>query len=141
MGFIKEFKEFAMKGNVVDLAVGVIIGGAFGKIVSSLVNDVIMPPISLVLGDKGFTDLYFSLDGKTYESLVKAKEAGAPIFAYGNFLQTIIDFAILALIIFLMIKGINSMKKKQEAAAAPAGPPELSLSEKLLIEIRDSLKK
>ncbi len=140
MGFIKEFKEFAMKGNVVDLAVGVIIGGAFGKIVSSMVNDIIMPPVSLVLGDKGFTDLYYALDGKTYESLVKAKEAGAPIFAYGSFLQTVIDFAILAFIIFLMIKGINSMKKKEEAAA-PATPPEPTVSEKLLMEIRDSLKK
>ncbi len=140
MGFIKEFKEFAMKGNVVDLAVGVIIGGAFGKIVSSMVNDIIMPPISLVLGDKGFTDLYYALDGKTYESLASARTAGAPIFAYGSFIQTVIDFTILAFIIFLMIKGINTLKKKEEAAA-PAPAPEPTVSEKLLMEIRDALKK
>lgn len=136
MGFIKEFKEFAMKGNVVDLAVGVIIGGAFGKIVSSMVNDIIMPPVSLFLGEKGFTDLFYALDGKTYQNLAAAKEAGIPILAYGSFVQTVIDFTILAIIIFLMIKGINSMKKKEEAAA-----PEPTASEKLLTEIRDALKK
>jgi len=141
MGFIKEFKEFAMKGNAVDLAVGVIIGGAFGKIVSSLVNDIIMPPISLALGDKGFTEIFYALDGKTYESIVKAKEAGAPIFAIGNFFQTVLDFTILALIIFLMIKAINRMKKKDEENTAPEGPPEPTATEKLLTEIRDSLKK
>jgi len=139
MGFMKEFKEFAMKGNVVDLAVGVIIGGAFGKIVGSLVNDVIMPPVSIFLGDKGFVDKFYALNGKVYESLAKAKEDGAPVFAYGNFIQTILDFAILALVIFLMVKAINKMKKKEEAAPAPA--PEPTTTEKLLTEIRDSLKK
>ncbi len=139
MGFIKEFKEFAMKGNVVDLAVGVIIGGAFGKIVSSMVNDIIMPPISLVLGDKGFTELFYALNGKVYPNLIAAKADGAPILAYGSFIQTVIDFTILAIIIFLMIKGINSMKKKEEVAAAV--DPEPTTSEKLLMEIRDSLKK
>ncbi len=137
MGFVKEFKEFAIKGNVMDMAVGVIIGAAFSKIVSSLVNDIIMPPVSLILGDKGFTEFFYALDGKTYESLAKAKEAGAPVLAYGNFIQIIIDFTILAIVIFLMIKGINSMKKKEAAAA----PPEPTASEKLLMEIRDSLKK
>jgi len=141
MGFVKEFKEFAMKGNVVDLAVGVIIGGAFGKIVSSMVNDIIMPPISLALGDKGFTELFFALDGKVYDSIAKAKEAGAPILAYGNFLQIVLDFIILAFIIFLMIKGINNLKKKEEAVAAPPAAPEPTTSEKLLTEIRDALKK
>jgi large conductance mechanosensitive channel len=139
MGFIKEFKEFAMKGNVVDLAVGVIIGGAFGKIVSSMVNDIIMPPVSLILGDKGFTELFYALDGKKYESMAAATAAGAPVFAYGNFIQTVIDFAILAFIIFLMIKGINKMKKKE--AEAPAAAPEPTESEKLLAEIRDLLRK
>jgi large conductance mechanosensitive channel len=139
MGFIKEFKEFAMKGNVVDLAVGVIIGGAFGKIVSSMVNDIIMPPVSLILGDKGFTELFYALDGKKYESMAAATAVGAPVFAYGNFIQTVIDFAILAFIIFLMIKGINKMKKKE--AEAPAAAPEPTESEKLLAEIRDLLRK
>ncbi len=139
MSFIKEFKAFAMKGNVVDMAVGVIIGGAFGKIISSMVNDLIMPPISLVLGDKGFTEFYYALDGKTYETLAKAKEAGAPILAYGNFLQILIDFTILAFLIFLMVKGVNSMKKKE--AEAPSVSAEPTATEKLLTEIRDSLKK
>lgn len=141
MGFVKEFKEFAMKGNVVDLAVGVIIGGAFGKIVSSLVNDIIMPPISLVLGEKGFTEWFYALDGKKYESLAKARELGAPVFAIGSFTQTVVDFIILAFIIFLMIKGINYVKKKDEKEAAAAPPPEPTTTEKLLMEIRDSLKK
>ncbi len=139
MSFLKEFKAFAIKGNVVDMAIGVIIGGAFGKIVGSVVNDIIMPPISLVLGNKGFTELFYALDGKIYDNLAKAKEAGAPILAYGNFIQIIIDFAILAFIIFMMVKGINSMKKKEEEAPAPVAEP--TISEKLLTEIRDSLKK
>jgi large conductance mechanosensitive channel len=136
MGFIKEFKEFAIKGNVVDMAVGVIIGAAFGKIVSSVVNDIIMPPLSLVVGNKGFTEFFYALNGQKYESLAKAKEAGAPVLAYGNFLQTTIDFILLATIIFLMIKGINSIKKKEAIVI-----PEPTASEKLLMEIRDSLKK
>ena len=139
MSFITEFKAFAMKGNVVDMAVGVIIGGAFGKIISSMVNDLIMPPVSLFLGDKGFTEFYYALDGKTYENLTKAKEAGAPILAYGNFIQILIDFTILAFLIFLMVKGINSMKKKE--AEAPPAPVEPTTTEKLLTEIRDALKK
>ena len=138
MSFIKEFKAFAIKGNVVDMAIGVIIGGAFGKIVSSMVSDIIMPPVSLVLGDKGFTEFFYALDGKTYESLAKAREAGAPILAYGNFIQILIDFTILAFIIFLMVKGINSLKKKEEETPVA---PEPTTTEKLLTEIRDSLKK
>ncbi|WP_129714933.1 large conductance mechanosensitive channel protein MscL [Pedobacter sp. SYP-B3415] len=145
MGFIKEFKEFAIKGNVVDLAVGVIIGGAFGKIVQSLVNDLIMPPISLLIGDKGFTNFYVPLNAKVraaYEanqalSLEEAKKLG-PVFAWGNFATEVINFLILAFIIFLMVKAINSLKRKEEAAPTiPAAPPR---EEVLLTEIRDLLK-
>lgn len=138
MGFMSEFKTFALKGNVVDLAVGVIIGAGFQKIVSSLVSDIIMPPISRLLGDKGFIDKFISLDGKTYTSLAKAKELGAPVFAYGNFIQTILDFVILAFIIFMMVKAINSLKRKEEEKPVPTEP---TTTEKLLMEIRDSLKK
>ncbi|MFS8617585.1 MAG: large-conductance mechanosensitive channel protein MscL [Solitalea sp.] len=138
MGFIKEFKEFAIKGNVIDLAVAVVIGGAFGKIVTSLVNDIIMPPIGLLLGDADFTSLFIPLDGNQYESLEAAAEAAAPVLAYGSFIQTVIEFLIIALAIFTVIKGINSLKKKKEAE--PAAPPAPTPSEKLLEEIRDLLK-
>jgi large conductance mechanosensitive channel len=108
MGFIKEFKEFAMKGNVMDMAVGVIIGGAFGKIVTSLVNDVLMPVISLVTGGIDFTNLFVNLSDDTkYKTLAEAQEAGASLLAYGQFIQNIIDFVIVAFCIFLMIKGMN----------------------------------
>ena len=139
MGFISEFKEFAMKGNVMDMAVGVIIGGAFGKIVSSLVEDIIMPLVSLATGGVSFTDLFCSLDGSAYKTLAEAKEAGAAVFAYGQFIQNIIDFLIIALCIFLMIKGMNKLSRKKEVPeepAAPAGPTQ----EELLAEIRDLLK-
>lgn len=139
MGFIKEFKEFAIKGNVIDLAVAVVIGGAFGKIVTSLVNDIVMPPIGLLLGGTDFASLFIPLDGNQYESLDAAKEAAAPVIAYGSFIQTIIEFLIIALAIFLVIKGINSFKRKKEAAPA-AAPPAPTPSEKLLEEIRDLLK-
>lgn len=138
MGFLKEFKEFAIRGNVVDLAVGVIIGGAFGKIVTSIVNDIMMPPIGLLMQGKNFSELFWSLDGNEYESIVKAKEAGAPILAYGPFLQTVIDFTIVAFCVFLLVKGINKLKKKEPEK--PATPPEPSSEEKLLTEIRDLLK-
>jgi large conductance mechanosensitive channel len=138
MGFIKEFKEFAMKGNVMDMAVGVIIGGAFGKIVTSLVNDVLMPLVSLGTGGIDFTDLFINLGEGNYSTLAAAKEAGAAVFAYGQFIQNIIDFIIIAFCIFLMIKGMNKLKKKEEPAPeAPAGPTQ----EELLAEIRDLLKK
>lgn len=117
MKFIKEFKEFAVKGNVIDLAVGVIIGGAFGKIVSSLVNDIFMPVISLLTGGANIGSLYLPLNGQNYASLEAAKEAGAAVLNYGQFLQNIIDFLIIAFCIFLFVKGINKMKKP---AAAPA---------------------
>ena len=140
MGFISEFKEFAVKGNVMDMAVGVIIGGAFGKIVTSLVNDVIMPVVSLCTGGIDFTNLFVNLSDDTkYATLAAAQEAGASVFAYGQFIQNIIDFLIIALCIFLMIKGMNKLMKKK--AEEPAPEPEPTAEEKLLTEIRDLLKK
>ena len=137
MGFIKEFKEFAMKGNVMDMAVGVIIGGAFGKIVSSLVDDILMPLIGKATGGVSFTDLFVNLGDGEYSTLAAAKEAGAAVFAYGQFIQNIIDFLIIAFCVFLMIKGVNKLKKEEPAEpAAPAGPTQ----EELLAEIRDLLK-
>ena len=142
MGFFKEFKEFAVKGNVMDMAVGVIIGGAFGKIVSSLVNDIIMPLVGKAVGNVSFTDLFINLSNDTkYETLKAAQEAGVSVFAYGQFIQNIIDFLIIALCIFLMIKAINKTKKKEEPAPEPAAPAEPSEDIKLLTEIRDLLKK
>ena len=141
MGFFKEFKEFAVKGNVMDMAVGVIIGGAFGKIISSLVNDIIMPLVGKAIGNVSFTDLFINLTDDThYETLQAAKDAGVAVFAYGQFIQTIIDFLIVALCIFLMVKAINKAKKKEEPAPEPA-PAEPSEDIKLLTEIRDLLKK
>ena len=139
MGFIKEFKEFAVKGNVMDMAVGVIIGGAFGKIVTSLVNDVLMPLIGKLTGGVSFVDLFVNLGEGNYTTLAAAKEAGAAVFAYGQFIQNIIDFIIIAFCIFLMIKGMNKLNRKKEEPApeAPAGPTQ----EELLTEIRDLLKK
>jgi large conductance mechanosensitive channel len=139
MGVLKEFKEFAVKGNVVDLAVGVIIGAAFGKIVTSVVNDLIMPPIGLIMKGKNFSDMFYALDGKTYNSLVKAKEAGAPILAYGNFIQALLDFLIIAFAIFVMIKMINRFRIKEKNN--PEDPVAPTTEEKLLTEIRDLLKK
>lgn len=144
MGLIKEFKEFAMRGNVMDMAVGVIIGGAFGKIVSSLVDDVIMPLVGKAVGNVDFTSLFINLSDDTkYDSLAAAKEAGASVFAYGQFIQNTVDFIIVAFCIFLMLKGINKLmslkKKKEEEAAAPEAPKGPT-QEELLAEIRDLLK-
>jgi len=137
---LKEFKEFAMRGNVIDLAVGIIIGAAFGKIVTSLVNDIIMPPIGLILGNVDFSDLFVNLDmSKSFASVAEAEAAGAPIIKYGLFINTIIDFTIVAFAIFLVIRGINKFKRKQEAAPPPPPPPPTT-EEKLLAEIRDLLK-
>jgi len=140
MGLLKEFKEFAVKGNVIDLAVGVIIGGAFGKIVSSFVNDVIMPPIGLLLGGVDFKDLQMVLkEASTSEA---GEEIAAVTLNYGMFIQNVVDFVIVAFVIFLAIKGVNKMnKKKEEAPAPPPAPPAPTTSEKLLEEIRDLLKK
>lgn len=139
MGFIKEFKEFAVKGNVVDMAVGVIIGGAFGKIVSSFVSDVIMPPIGVLLGGVDFSNLKWTL--KAAEIVDGVETASAVTLNYGNFIQSTVDFLIVALVIFLFIKGINKLKKKEEEKPAPAPePPAPSKEEILLTEIRDLLK-
>jgi large conductance mechanosensitive channel len=116
---LKEFKEFALRGNVIDLAIGIIIGGAFGAIVSSLVNDVIMPPIGLILARVNFADLFVALDGKQYVSLEAAKAVGAPIIKYGMFLNTLINFVIIAFVIFLVVRQINKLAKPKEAPAVP----------------------
>ncbi len=121
MSFFEEFKKFALRGNVVDMAVGVIIGGAFGKIVTSIVNDVIMPPIGLLTGGVDFANLFVSLNGQQYATLEAAKKAGAPVIAYGTFINTIIDFVIVALVIFVIISQINKMK----APEAPQPDPRL----------------
>ncbi|OGB95724.1 MAG: large-conductance mechanosensitive channel protein, partial [Burkholderiales bacterium RIFCSPLOWO2_12_FULL_67_210] len=141
-GMMQEFKEFAVKGNVIDLAVGVIIGGAFGKIVGSLVDDVIMPIVGSIFGSLDFSNLYLAL-GKVPEgtapTLAAMKAAGIPTLAYGSFISVALNFLILAFIIFMMVKQINRLKKTEAPApAAPAAPPEDVL---LLREIRDSLKK
>lgn len=140
MSIAKEFKEFAVKGNVIDLAVGVIIGGAFGKIVASLVGDVIMPVISAILGDLDFSQLFVALghvpEG-TEMTLAALRKAGVPVLAYGSFITVVINFVILAFIIFMMVRQINRLKRKEEAKpAAPAPTPEDVL---LLREIRDHL--
>jgi len=116
----KEFKEFAMRGNVLDMAVGIIMGAAFGKIVTSFVGDVLMPPIGVILGKVDFSDLYLNLSGTAYPNLAAAKAAGAPTLNYGVFLNTVIDFVIVAFSIFLLIKQVNRLMKKPEPAAAPA---------------------
>jgi len=131
MGMLREFKEFAVKGNMIDMAVGIIIGAAFGKVVSSLVKDVLMPPLGILIGGVDFTDLAFTL---------KAAAAGAEAVTlnYGAFIQTVVDFLIVAFAIFVAIKVINTLKRKEEAA--PATPPKPSNEERLLTEIRDLLK-
>ena len=138
MGIVSEFKAFAMRGSVVDLAVGIIIGIAFGTIVTSLVNDVIMPPIGLLLGKVNFSDLFVDLSGKGYSSLAAAKAAGAPVIAYGAFINTIINFIIIALVVFLIVRMLTTMMKKEEKEAPPAPP---SKEVQLLTEIRDALRK
>lgn len=135
---LQEFKQFAMKGNVVDMAVGIIIGAAFGKIISSLVSDVVMPPIGLLMGNVDFSQLYINLSESEYASLTAAQEAGAATINYGVFINQVINFLIIAFAIFMVIKGMNSMKKKEEEA--PAEPPKPSPEAELLTEIRDSLR-
>ena len=138
MGLAKEFKEFALRGNVVDLAVGVIIGAAFGKIVTSMIDDIIMPIVGKVIGNVDFSNLYVALSDKVTPglSLVEAKKLG-PVLAWGNFVSVLINFAILALIIFMMIKAINKLKAKEATKPAPGPTPD----QKLLAEIRDALVK
>ncbi|HEX9792596.1 MAG TPA: large-conductance mechanosensitive channel protein MscL [Planctomycetota bacterium] len=139
MSLVKEFKAFAMRGNVMDMAVGIIIGAAFGKIIASFVKDVLMPPLGLLMGNVDFSQLFYPLDGKVYETLTLAQAAGAPSLNYGAFIQTVVDFLIVAFAIFMVIKAMNSAKKKE--AAAPAAPPKPTVEETLLGEIRDLLKK
>jgi large conductance mechanosensitive channel len=136
---LKEFKEFAMKGNVLDMAIGVIIGGAFGKIVSSLVSDVLMPPLGLLMGKVDFSSLFIDLSQTSPASLAAAKAAGAPTLNYGVFLQSVFDFIIIAFVIFMLVKQVNRFKKEAPAAPPPP-PPAPTNEEKLLAEIRDLLK-
>jgi len=136
---LKEFKEFAMKGNVLDMAIGVIIGGAFGKIVSSMVSDVLMPPIGLLMGKVDFSSLFIDLSQTSPPSLAAAKAAGAPTLNYGVFLQSVFDFLIIAFVIFMLVKQVNRFKQQAPPPAPPA-PPEPTNEEKLLTEIRDLLK-
>ena len=135
---LKEFKEFAMRGNVVDMAVGIIIGAAFGSIVKSLVDDVIMPPIGMAIGGIDFSNLFINLSGGEYQSLADAQAAGAATVNYGVFLNNVFSFLIVAFAVFLLVKGINSMKRKEEEK--PAAPPKPSDEVVLLTEIRDALK-
>jgi len=135
---LKEYRDFINRGNVVDLAVAVIIGLAFGAVVNSLVNDIVMPPIGLLLGGVDFSSIFISLTGQSYPSLVAAKEAGAATLNIGVFLNAVINFLIISFVIFLVVRQINKMKRVEEATPAP--PPEPSAEEKLLVEIRDLLK-
>jgi large conductance mechanosensitive channel len=138
MSVIKEFKAFAMRGNVIDLAVGIVIGGAFGKIIASFVSDILMPPIGVLLGGVNFTDLSLKLKDAVVDA-EGVETAAAVTLNYGNFIQTTVDFMIIAFAIFMVVKAMNSMKKKE--AEAPAAPPAPTKEEVLLTEIRDLLKK
>jgi large conductance mechanosensitive channel len=133
--WVTEFREFAMKGNVVDMAIGIILGAAFGKIVTSLVNDVVMPPIGLLTGNMDFSQLFINLGDTSYESLEAATAAGAPVIKYGAFINSVLDFVIVAASIFVAVRAMNRLRKKEEAK-----PPEPSAQEKLLTEIRDLLR-
>lgn len=136
MSVLKEFREFAMRGNVIDLAVGVIIGGAFQKIVDSLVKDMVMPVVGRLLGGVDFRHLYLNLGNATYETMEAAEKAGAPLFKYGSFINAVVDFLIVAMAIFVAVKAINHLRRNDQAAA-PATPEDIVL----LREIRDGLKK
>jgi large conductance mechanosensitive channel len=135
---LNEFKAFAMRGNVIDMAVGIIIGAAFGRIVSSFVNDVIMPPIGLLMGNVDFSNLYLDLGGGNFATLAAAEEAGAPIIKYGLFVNSVIDFVIVAFAIFMVIRSLNKLKKKE--AEAPPAPAKPSAEAELLAEIRDAIR-
>lgn len=139
MGIMKEFQEFALRGNVVDMAVGIIIGGAFGTIVKSLVDDIIMPPVGMLLGGIDFTNIFTTLKGESASTLAAAKEAGAVTMNWGVFFNSVFSFLIVAFCVFMLVKAMNSAKKRleEEQAEAPAEPPR---QEVLLEEIRDALK-
>ena len=137
MGFFADFKASLMKGDVLSLATAVVIGGAFGKIVGSAVDDVIMPIVGLLTGGIDFTQKFITLDGNSYDTLAKAKEAGAAVITYGNLVQAIINFIIISFFIFVVLRAAEKARKKEEVVAAPAGPTQ----EELLTQIRDLLKK
>ena len=137
MGFFADFKASLLKGDVLSLATAVVIGGAFGKIVGSAVDDIIMPLIGLLTGGIDFTQKFISLDGETYANLAAAKTAGASVLTYGNLVQAIINFVVISLFIFIVLRAAEKAKKKEEVIAAPAGPSQ----EELLTQIRDLLKK
>ena len=139
MGVIKEFKEFALKGNMVDLAVGIIIGGAFGKVVTSIVSDLLMPPLGYLIGGINFTEIKIHLKAPALDLAGKAAEEVT--INIGNFIQSLVDFTIVAFAIFLIVKAINSLNRKSAEKAEAAGPPALTKQEELLVEIRDLLKK
>ncbi len=142
MGFVKEFKEFAVKGNVIDLAVGVIIGGAFGKIVDSVIKDLIMPVIASIIGSPDFSNAYLPLRKDIPNNLPLADaQALGPVFAYGNFITVALNFFLIALAVFLLVKFINKLKRKQEEVVEAPAPPAPTPTEQLLAEIRDELKR
>ncbi len=136
---LQEFKEFALRGNVVDMAVGIIIGAAFSTIVRSLVDDIIMPPFGVVTGGVDFSNMFVSLNGQHYDSLAQAKQAGAPTMNFGLFINNVISFLIVAFVLFMAIKGMNKLRRKQEQDPASEPPP--SREVELLTEIRDALAK
>lgn len=141
-GLWKEFKHFSIRGNAIDLAVGVIIGGAFGKIVTSIVNDLLTPIIGSLTGGVSFVDRFISLDWKSYPTIDAARAAKAPVFAYGSFIQNVIDFLLIAIIIFFLVKGINKLMRNQQAEEIKKNEkPVLTKEQQLLTEIRDELKK
>jgi len=141
MSLISEFRDFIKRGNVMDLAIGVIIGGAFGKIVGSLTNDLIMPVLGIFTGKLDFSNLFVTLDGKSYPTLKAAREAGVATFAFGSFLNAVIDFLVLAFVVFLLVKQINRLTAPPPALATPPVPPVPTPTEALLGEIRDLLAK
>ncbi len=135
---LEEFKKFAMRGNVVDMAVGIIIGAAFGKIVTSMVNDIVMPPIGMLMGGVDFSHLFIDLSGGGYETLAAAEAAGAPIIKYGAFINTVLDFAIVAVSVFMLVKAVNALNRKEDEKPQEAPAPSEEVV--LLTEIRDVLK-
>jgi large conductance mechanosensitive channel len=136
---LKEFKEFALRGNVVDMAVGIIIGAAFSTIVKSLVDDIIMPPMGVVTGGVDFSNMFIPLNGEHYDSLALARQAGAPTVNYGIFINNVISFTIVAFVLFMVVKGMNQLRRKQEEEPASEPPP--SREVQLLEEMRDALVK
>ncbi len=137
MSMMSEFKDFAMRGSVLDMAVGIVLGGAFGKIVASFVKDVLMPLIGKLMGGVDFSQMFVNLSAESYPTLAAAEEAGASVLRHGNFIQTVVDFVIIAFAIFMVVRAMNSAKKKEEEAPPPAPPAD----QVLLEEIRDLLKK